>query len=198
MQPHPKRAWIVAAIVVAGGSFAACDVRIDVLDASDAAVTGGGGAPACDVSTDGTRAGDAREVRDMTHDEATAWCQNYIDNVYATRADGSAPGTQSNLPGYVIGSVAYCWTVGGCVVGAECRGLRREPPPRAVRGDHHPVEHVHRQFHRRPETGCGAGCEAFMNAPHCSETVISKIGPPVADGAGGGDECYLRTSKGCR
>ncbi len=37
-----------------------------------------------------------------------------------------------------------------------------------------------------------------MNAPHCSETVISKVGPPVVDGAGGAPECDLRTSKGCR
>ncbi len=95
MRANSKRAWIVVAVVAAGGSLAACDAPIHVLDARpDRAVAGGGGTGStgdaggsgsadgggsCDVSDDGgTRTGDAREVRDMTHDEAVAWCNAYL------------------------------------------------------------------------------------------------------------------------
>jgi hypothetical protein len=193
MQRNAMRGWIVVA-VVAGGSFAACDARIHVLDADERVAVGGGaecGAP----DGSGTRTGDAREVRDMTHDEAVAWCQNYIDNIYAARADGSLPGTQSTFPGYVVGSVAYCRAVDGCVVGAGVEDC-------VANLLHAPCEATIVQLNAclpnfLMDDGCGAGCYDFMSAPHCSETVISRIGPPVTDGAGGGDECYLRTSKGC-
>lgn len=192
MQKSTKRAWI-AAVVVSGASFAACDARIDVLDAADRAATGGG---ACNVPADGTRTGDAREVRDMSHAEATTWCQNYIDNIYAARADGSAPGTQSIFPGYVLGSVGYCWNVNSCFVGAGVEDC-------VANLLHAPCEATIVQLNTCiasvvSETNCGAECDAFLHAAYCSETVISEVGPPVADGAGGGDECYLRTSKGCR
>jgi hypothetical protein len=216
MHRNAKRAWIVVAIVAAGGSFAACDARMHVLDAAEQVALGAGGTrgtggqgaggsegvggAGCDVADDGgTRTGDAREVRDLTHDEAMAWCNTYLVDLSQEFGPPPYQNTPSIFPGYVVGGDTLCWNVDVCIVPPtleDCvQNLLHAPCEATIAQLNQCVANFFGDFN---EQTCGAGCEAFMKAPHCSETIVSKIGPPVADGAGGADECYLRTSKGCR
>jgi hypothetical protein len=189
---------------LACGAFAACDAPMHVIDTSERVeATGGGGAShgsggaggGCDVPSDGgARTGDAREVRDMTHAEATAWCNNYISNIYT---GGRAPDMQSIFPGYVENGQTNCESVDACVVASTLDDCVKNLL-------HAPCEATISQLNTcvasmlDNDDACGSACGPFMNAPHCSETVVSKAGPPIPGGGGGGLECYLRTSQGCR
>jgi hypothetical protein len=168
---------------------------------------GGGGADAagggsCDAPDDGgTRTGDAREIRDMTHDEAVAWCNNYLLQL-SQFFGGPYNDMESIFAGYVVGGVGYCWAVDACIVVPSVdncvKNLLHAPCEARITELNTCLANLGLDDNFADQSTCGAGCETFMRTPHCSETVISKIGPPVADGAGGADECYLRTSKGCR
>jgi hypothetical protein len=213
MQRNAKRAWIVVAIVAAGGSFAACDARMHVLDAAEQVALGAGGTggqgaggsegvggAGCDVADDGgTRTGDAREVRDMTPDEATQWCNNFF---LALSPFVPSPGVDipSMFPGYVDGQGAPCWSNETCIFNPsldDCvTNLLHAPCEATIVSLNTCVSSMIGDNFVNPN--CAAGCEAFIHAPHCSETIVSKVGPPIPNGGGGAGECYLRTSPGCR
>jgi hypothetical protein len=168
-------------------------------------------------STQPPRTGADRQVRDMTADEARAWCERYVGERYplATqnppperpRIDLQGPSYPDYIEGYA-GSQCDAFVPGGlCALQPtvdDCvLNLRHAPCEATIAALDDCVDTF---FSWGAGGWCatpvGAGCGPFLGAAHCEETVImqrQRQPPPDPYGTTPfqGDGCSLRLGPDC-
>lgn len=173
---------------------------------------GAGGTCTAPEPTTSTRTGTDRQVRDMTAEEARAWCETYVTQRYPTpHAEPSPPYDRGpHYPAYSDGYAAtYCWKLvpgGACITQPtidDCvTNVMHAPCEATIASLDDCVDSFFN--YDGPEDTCnpvGSGCAAFEGAPHCAETVIMSwslqppSNPPAITGYSG--PCLLRLAPEC-
>ena len=189
--------------------LAGCDDRMEVIEGGqrlggDAGGSGGAGSCAAD-GAGGSRTGADRQVRDMTPEEAEAWCESYVNERYPLTTPSPAPPDLPESQGYVAGyGCVLCWDTpgGACMMQpsvTDCvANLMHAPCEGTIAALDQCVDTFLGEHKAGACTTVDQTCAPFRQAPHCMETVITPCGSPGGDGVGGNqDGCYLRVSAGC-
>lgn len=214
-----------AGVVAFAALAAGCAVTVEPIGSPDgtagssgltggAAATGGAATCAPPEPTTSTRTGAERQVRDMTVEEATAWCETYVTQRYPNNhyEPPASPELGFQYPTYIQGyGSTWCWDLvpgGGCVTQPridDCvTNLLHAPCEATIVALDDCVDSFFNYDDPAPTCNpVGGGCAPFVSAPHCGETVIMTLSlqpppdPPDTLYGGLGPQCMLRLAPAC-